>query len=105
MQLLPYSRFTLKTHESLLAVINKLDAHIEAPKPFRKKLSRNHAPYTGTISSDGFEIRRIIHYRNSFLPKTRGRFESGSQGFPACLKMNKKATETQGLLDLLILSE
>lgn len=80
MQLLPYSRFTLKTHESLPTVIDQLNSHIEAPKPFRWTLSRNHAPYTGTISSDGFEIRRIIHYRNSFLPKIRGRFESGSQG-------------------------
>ena len=80
MQLLPYHTFTLKTHEPLPDVIDKLNAHIEAPKTFRWTFSRNHAPYAGRISSDGFEVRRIIHYRNSFLPTIRGRFESGSQG-------------------------
>ncbi|MEQ8462448.1 WD40 repeat domain-containing protein [Coleofasciculus sp. E1-EBD-02] len=80
MQLLPYSSLTLKSNEPLPDVINKLNAHIEAPKTFRWTFSRNHAPYAGRISSDGFEVRRIIHHRNSFLPTIRGRFESGSQG-------------------------
>lgn len=43
MQLLPYHTFTLKTHEPLPDVIDKLNAHIEAPKTFRWTFSRNHA--------------------------------------------------------------
>ncbi|MEQ8381460.1 MAG: hypothetical protein RH949_03705 [Coleofasciculus sp. A1-SPW-01] len=80
MPILPDNAFTIQTHEPLPDVIDKLNAHIEAPKTFRWTFSRNHAPYTGRISSDGFEVRRIIHYQNSFLPTIRGRFESGSQG-------------------------
>jgi len=80
MQLLPYATFTIQTQEPLSAVIEKLDAQIEAPRAFRWDFSRNHAPYEGTISSSGFEIRRIIHYRNSFLPNIRGRFESSAEG-------------------------
>ncbi|MBD1936748.1 hypothetical protein [Microcoleus sp. FACHB-68] len=80
MQLLPYSSFTVKTQASLPAVIDKLNAQIEAPKAIRWGVSRNHAPYEGTINDSGFDIRRIIHYRNSFLPKIRGRFEPFSQG-------------------------
>ncbi|EDX71324.1 hypothetical protein MC7420_3439 [Coleofasciculus chthonoplastes PCC 7420] len=80
MPILPDNAFTIQTHEPLPDVIDKLNAHIEAPKTFRWTLARNHAPYAGTISSDGFEVRRIIHYQNSFLPRIRGRFESGSQG-------------------------
>ena len=80
MQLLPDATFTIQTQEPLSAVIEKLDAQIEAPRAFRWDFSRNHAPYEGTISSSGFEIRRIIHYRNSFLPNIRGRFESSAEG-------------------------
>src|ERR671916_3058888 len=80
MQLLPYATFSIQTQEPLSAVIEKLDAQIEAPRAFRWDFSRNDAPYEGTISSSGFEIHRIIHYRNSFLPNIRGRFESSAEG-------------------------
>lgn len=80
MQLLPYDTFSIHTREPLEDVIEKLNAQIEAPKAFRWPFSRNHAPYAGTLSRSGFEIRRIIHYRNSFLPNIRGRFEPSSEG-------------------------
>ncbi|MBW4681427.1 MAG: hypothetical protein KME19_15125 [Microcoleus vaginatus WJT46-NPBG5] len=76
MQLLPYSTFTIQTQDSLSNVIEKLNAQIEAPKAMRWGFSRNHAPYEGTLNRSGFDIRRIIHYRNSFLPRVRGRFEA-----------------------------
>ncbi|MDY7021070.1 MAG: hypothetical protein SWJ54_06865, partial [Cyanobacteriota bacterium] len=76
MRLLPSEKFTLRTPDSLSKVIERLEAKIEAPKTFRWSFSRNHAPYAGTISEDGFKIYRIIHYRNSFLPIIRGEFQS-----------------------------
>lgn len=79
MRLLPYDSFTIQTIEPLPAVLEKLNSHIEAPK-LRWTFSRNHLPYEGTLNHSGFEIRRIIHYRNSFLPKIRGRFEPASPG-------------------------
>lgn len=79
MQLLPYNSFTLHTHRPLADVAARLDAHIEAPR-LRWGFSRDHAPYAGTISYSGFEIRRVIHYRNSFLPQIRGRFEELPRG-------------------------
>jgi hypothetical protein len=39
-----------------------------------------HAPYKGTVDETGFKISRIIHYRNSFLPVIRGRFETQADG-------------------------
>lgn len=80
MQLLPYDTFTIQTEDSLSDVIERLEAQIEAPKAFRSYFSRNHAPYEGKIDGDGFEIHRIIHHRNSFLPNIRGRFESLPNG-------------------------
>ncbi|MEO1401051.1 MAG: hypothetical protein AAFV72_07295 [Cyanobacteria bacterium J06635_1] len=80
MKIFPYKAFTLKTPDSLAMVKQRLAGHIEAPKLVRWQFSRDHAPYQGTISDDGFEIRRIIHYRNSFLPNIHGRFESTPTG-------------------------
>ncbi|HEY9602085.1 MAG TPA: hypothetical protein V6C85_10780 [Allocoleopsis sp.] len=80
MHLLPYDAFIIQSREPLSEVVEKLNAQIEAPKLFRWSYSRNHAPYEGTLSSSGFEIHRIIHYRNSFLPNIRGRFESSPDG-------------------------
>ncbi|MEL7034300.1 MAG: hypothetical protein AAFO04_01575 [Cyanobacteria bacterium J06592_8] len=76
MRLLPQEKFTLRTPEPLSKIIERLEAKIEAPKTFRWRVSRNHPPYAGTISEDGFKIYRIIHYRNSFLPIIRGEFQS-----------------------------
>ncbi|GAB3916219.1 hypothetical protein [Larkinella terrae] len=36
--------------------------------------------FQGKISETGFEISRIIRYRNSFLPLVKGRFESNGMG-------------------------
>lgn len=43
-----HATLALKSNEPLSDVIDKLNAHIEAPKTFRWTLARNHAPYTGT---------------------------------------------------------
>ncbi|WP_392534049.1 hypothetical protein [Nostoc sp. C117] len=73
MKILPYDTFTVFTSDPLPIVLQRLNDKIEPTKIFR--FSREHAPYQGTISEEGFQIRRIIHYRNSFLPVIRGRFE------------------------------
>ncbi|OCQ99879.1 hypothetical protein BCD64_01990 [Nostoc sp. MBR 210] len=74
MKILPYDSFTITVPEPLPIVVQRLSANIEPPKAFR--FSRQHTLYQGTISDDGFQISRIIHYRNSFLPMIRGRFEA-----------------------------
>ena len=86
MKLLPYEIFTVETREPLPSVVDRLAAQIEAPR-IRWGFSRDHKPYQGTISETGFEIRRIIHYRNSFLPKIRGQFEATPQGTLVRIKM------------------
>ncbi|HLO84551.1 MAG TPA: hypothetical protein VK203_05990 [Nostocaceae cyanobacterium] len=60
----------------LPVVQQRLTTNVEAVKLYR--FSRQHAPYQGTISEQGFQISRIIHSRNSFLPIIRGSFESKS---------------------------
>lgn len=73
MKVLPYDSFTILTPDPLPIVLQRLNALVEPTKTF--KFSTKHAPYQGSISESGFQISRIIHYRNSFLPRIRGRFE------------------------------
>ncbi|MGF1522105.1 MAG: hypothetical protein ACFBSF_07285 [Leptolyngbyaceae cyanobacterium] len=79
MKLLPRDRFSIQTYQPLSAVITTLKSHIEAPR-VRWGFSHDHPPYMGKLSDSGFEIRRIIHYRNSFLPQIQGQFETTPQG-------------------------
>lgn len=80
MKLFPYDTFTIQTLDSLPIVLNKLSANVEPQKTFRWSFSHNQKPYEGTIFDTGFEIHRIIHYRNSFLPRIQGQFESSATG-------------------------
>ncbi len=77
MNILPADRFTLTTYEPLPNLLERLSQQVEPTKIFRfHLLERNHAPYQGTLSEEGFKIMRIIHYRNSFLPVVQGKFET-----------------------------
>lgn len=80
MRFLPYDTFTLQTPDPLPIVLNRLAAQIEPTQTVRWWFSRNHLPYEGTFSETGFQMSRIIHNRNSFLPMIRGQFESSSLG-------------------------
>ena len=81
MRLLPYETFTIHTRESLADIVDRLRPHIEKPRIFsRWNAPRDRILYGGKLSETGFEVRRVIHYRNSFLPNIRGRFESSSTG-------------------------
>lgn len=86
MKILPYDTFTVVTPDPLPIVLQRLSENIETTKMFR--FSRDHAPYQGTLSEQGFQISRIIHYRNSFLPIIRGRFEPQPNGTAIHLKMS-----------------
>ena len=72
MKLWPYDSFEIRTQLSVEALTDALNEHIEPKKWFR--LSRNHKPFQGTHTAEGFRIARIIHYRNSFLPVITGSF-------------------------------
>lgn len=87
MKIFPYDSFTIETPDPLPIAVEKLAAQIESPRGFRLSFSRHHAPYSGTISETGFEIHRIIDYRNSFLPVIRGEFESSPFGTIVRIKM------------------
>jgi hypothetical protein len=65
--LIPYTKFSLKTYLPAYEAEQRLAAHVE-PRKLRWGLSRNHKFFVGKIESGEFNVHRIIHYRNDFLP-------------------------------------
>jgi hypothetical protein len=74
MNLPPYDRFTIKTYLSPEAARAKLERNIEPHKLIRL-LGSHDKPYQGAIEGYRFQVTRIIHYRNSFLPVISGEIQ------------------------------
>lgn len=98
MKLIPYETFTLQTSDSISRVREKLAASISTSKPLRWARSHRDASYQGKLYETGFEIRRIIYYRNSFLPTIRGQFEATAQGTAIHIKMGMHPLVTAFLI-------
>ena len=85
MKILPYETFQIQTSLPLDGAIDLMRQNVEPKKWLR--LSRSHKLFEGDVSSAGFKIMRIIHYRNSFLPVIQGTFEQGDEGTKINIKM------------------
>jgi hypothetical protein len=73
MKLYPSERFTIEVAQPAAVVRERLRCAVETPRPFRQfRRSHEHPPFEGWIREDTFEISRIIHYNNSFLPIIEG---------------------------------
>ncbi|AMA10360.1 hypothetical protein [Picosynechococcus sp. PCC 73109] len=64
----PFTQLILKTHLQPAAVRQRLADAIQ------NQIVR------GTVSQNTFEIRRVIHYTNSFLPIMKGKIKSTGEG-------------------------
>lgn len=76
---LPYETIQLTIEDPVGTVRERLATQVEPFKLIR--WGRDHLPYMGQVLDARFEVRRIIHYRNSFLPQITGQFtpiESGT---------------------------
>lgn len=80
LKLFPYETWVLAIPQPLATVRARLEAKVEPPRVWRSGFQRHHQPYEGTIRDQDFTLRRIIHYRNSFLPQIHGRWEPSSEG-------------------------
>jgi hypothetical protein len=75
----PFERLTIETPLAPEEVHRRLVQVIE-PKQMFRFFSRDHKPYQGNLNRDRFEVSRIIHYRNSFLPVIKGEIRPGLGG-------------------------
>jgi hypothetical protein len=85
MNILPYYSFEIKSSLSVEESFAVLNSEVEPNKWFR--FSSNHKLFEGTVSREGFKIKRIINYRNSFLPVIYGTFTPGLNGTIVNIKM------------------
>ena len=89
MKFLPIEDITYKTKLKEDEIIKRLSDIIEPEKAFRFGIFSNGSskPYEGQINGQAFEIKRIINYRNSFLPKISGIIEKDFDGTTIKVKM------------------
>lgn len=78
MPLLPFDSFSIDTPLSASEAAARLANVVEPRRLLR--LGGGEKPFEGVVSGDSFAIRRVIGYRNSFLPEIRGRIEATASG-------------------------
>jgi hypothetical protein len=76
MILLPWETFVIETPLNKDKVIAELKNNIEPEKVFRRWNQPGAKKFEGFLAEDGFEITKLINYKNSFNPVIRGRVES-----------------------------
>lgn len=62
------------------AVQLRVAPFVEATRSLWRDRSRTEPLYYGPLSHQGFELRRRINYRNSFLPTSRATFRPNIEG-------------------------
>lgn len=79
---LPFENIIYKTKLSNEQAIQKLNDNIEAERRFGFSApSYTYSkPYIGQITGNKFKIKRVINYRNSFLPQIKGEVYSEFDG-------------------------
>jgi len=85
MKFLPWDHYDIQTSLNREQVVELLGSEVEPKKWLR--FSRQHKTFEGEVTWQGFKIRRIIHYRNSFLPIVHGGFEQGDRGIDISVRM------------------
>lgn len=89
MKFLPTENITYKTSLKENEIIRRLSENLEPEKALRFGIlsSASTKPYEGHISGNTFEIKRIIRYQNTFLPRINGIIESDFDGITIKVKM------------------
>lgn len=72
--LIPFTRLEFKTYLDAENVRHRLAAEVEPRSIFNRSIwRRDHRFFAGKVEENGrFQINRVIHYRNSFLPYIYG---------------------------------
>ncbi len=87
MTLIPYETFSLsstKSIEDLIATLSQNVAQIPSFSVFQKVHDK---PFEGIFSENGFKVKRVIHYLNSFIPIVKGRFSRSLEGTTVTIQM------------------
>ncbi|MET0945988.1 MAG: hypothetical protein ABWY22_11305 [Flavobacterium sp.] len=88
-KLLPFEKLVYHSTLSKEELVIRLQNEIEAEKSFGfRALKFSYSkPYIGKINSNRFEIKKVVNYRNSFLPVIKGEIKDGINGAKIDVKM------------------
>ncbi|MNK22893.1 hypothetical protein D3C87_411750 [compost metagenome] len=86
MKLFLSEKLTLHTSLSRTEALKKLRDNIGSPGTFLERIEDNRS-FEGTITDNSFAIKRIINYKNSFLPIIKGEFSEMANGTKISLVM------------------
>jgi hypothetical protein len=79
---LPHHRFEIDSPLKADAAMAAMAAHTEPENWFRFTWpsSANNTRFEGSVTTDGFHVRRVAGYRNSFLPVIDGEIHAAGRG-------------------------
>lgn len=75
-----FEKFTLSTGLPVTEVRQRLEANLEARQNLPFLVRNATRPYIGSLDQDGFVIRRVLHWHNSWQPITNGHFTNTPEG-------------------------
>ena len=75
-----FEKYTLSTDLPLAEVRQRLEANLEARQNLPFLVRNATRPYIGSLDQDGFVIRRVLHWHNSWQPITNGHFVNTPAG-------------------------
>lgn len=87
MTLLPFETIVIETPLTKEETIFNLTESIEPEKTFRFFNKSDTRDFEGQLRGNEFEIKRIISYRNSFLPIIKGQLQTIGTGTRIIVKM------------------
>jgi len=89
MNFLPFEHFSIVTSLSPAQAQERLEQEVSADTgfSFNKLFSSPDKYFSGYVANGTFEIKRIINYRNSFLPVIKGSIEFDIDGSRIQVKM------------------
>ena len=87
MYFLPYSNFVIETSLDKKTAMQNLLSNVNTYKGsiFSVKSPKNL--FRGDLYGDSFRIRRILSYRNDFIPTIKGQFKSTDHGTKIVISM------------------
>jgi hypothetical protein len=84
---LPWRRYEIDTHLRSDQCVQALQAIVEPRKWFRWPRGQSPNDFEGEVTAHRFSLRRIIRYRNSFLPIISGIFGAEPGGTRVSISM------------------
>jgi hypothetical protein len=85
--LLPYQKIVIEVPYSREELTRRLGKEVTGSKRSWGLSDKRAELFEGVVSDEGFQISRIIAYRNSFLPVIHGRFHPHVKGVRVVITM------------------